>query len=608
MNTRLIRVYFIPFLVYTFAIINLFGQQWGYSGCTNVPGDYNGDGAADLATYSPTNGKWFIYDTENSAIILWDNNWGYSGTLAVPGDYDGDGNSDQAIYDPASYLWFIKTVSGNTLAWYRSFGTNGCVPVAGDFNGDGQSDLALYKLSSGMWYIQKMNGQFITNGLNWGYSGCVPVSGDFDGDGSDDLAVCDTNTFHWYIRSITGATPLYYDVGWGFAGCRPVSGDVNGDGKSDLILYSVNEDKWYSYITAATPYLEEVAWGYSNSIPVMQDYNADGRSEYAVLYPNSYSWSICLTNEWNNKIRLMTYNIAYSCPWMIVNGINTNANYGNYINRMADYIIATNAQIIGLQEVPMNRDNLNFMDLLLEKLATKGYGMTGYVKDQYSLNVSNIYLGNAILSRYPIETISNAVYTAEHIYWDGKKWVSKPKEHVIQAAKIMIPDRTTIRVLNHHPHPGSSSDSVYQNQLAYESGLYTNEDSFLLGDFNQSRYHYLLNGSEVDYDANWTSRTPGGFYSAYSQTLTSYIDVYDLFSPQPATNHSINYTAPNCYVENPPNDPNATKNTIDYILVSEHAVDQEVNPNYKWIFIDGFTDYSQLYSDHFPFICDFSLR
>jgi endonuclease/exonuclease/phosphatase family metal-dependent hydrolase len=589
------------------SVASLFAQQWGYPGCTNVPGDYNGDGKADLAAYCPTDGKWFIYDAENASIILWDNNWGYSGTIAVSGDYDGDGISDQAIYDPANLTWYIKTVSGTILAWNRSFGTSGCVPVAGDYNGDGESDLALYQLSSGMWYIQQMNGQYITNGGNWGYSGCVPVSGDFNGDGSYDLAVFDTSACTWYIRSIIGGA-LYYGTSWGGPTMRPVSGDVNGDGKSDLILYDYTQDKWFSYITTATPYSEQVAWGHSNSIPIMQDYDGDGRSEYAVLYPNSYSWSICRTNEWNSKIRFMTFNIAYSCPWMKINGVFTNANFGDYINRLADYIIVTNAQIIGLQEVPMNRDNLNFFGLLLEKLAEKGYGMTGYVKDQYTLNVSNIYLGNAILSRYPIETISNAVYKAEHIYWDGKKWVSRPKEHVIQAARILIPDRTTIRVINHHPHPGSSSDSVYQNQLAYESGLYTNEDSFLLGDFNQSRYLYLKNGNEVDYDADWTSRTAGGFYSAYSQTLISYIDVYDLFSSQPATNHSINYTAPNYLVENPPNDPNAKKNAIDYILVSEYAVDQAVNPNFKWIFAGGFTDFSQLSSDHFPFISDFFIR
>jgi len=73
--------------------------------------------------------------------------WGTSGDIAVPGDYNGDGKAEVAVFRPSEGVWYVQ--GGATTA----YGTSGDVPVPGDYNGDGSTDVAVFRPSTGAWYV-----------------------------------------------------------------------------------------------------------------------------------------------------------------------------------------------------------------------------------------------------------------------------------------------------------------------------------------------------------------------------------------------------------------------------------------------------------------------
>jgi hypothetical protein len=80
--------------------------------------------------------------------------WGMLGDVPVPGDYDGDGKADLAVYRPSTSQWFVLLSSTHystfvTLTW----GEPEDVPVAADYDGFGQMEVAVFRPSAGMWFV-----------------------------------------------------------------------------------------------------------------------------------------------------------------------------------------------------------------------------------------------------------------------------------------------------------------------------------------------------------------------------------------------------------------------------------------------------------------------
>ena len=127
-----------------------------------VPADYDGDGAADVASWRPTDGKWVVYTSSNGFQRTFDTLLGSSDSIPVPGDYDGDGDAEIAVFDRAG-RWRV-------LGWVPVlFGLRGDIPVPGDYDGDGVDDFAVFRPSNGTWYVR---GQLEAR---FGQAGDVPV-------------------------------------------------------------------------------------------------------------------------------------------------------------------------------------------------------------------------------------------------------------------------------------------------------------------------------------------------------------------------------------------------------------------------------------------------
>jgi hypothetical protein len=272
-------------------------------GVKAVPGDFNGDGHADLALVggsgwttvpvafgTSTAGTYTLSNVAFAGLGAFPTFASQAGVKAVAGDFDGDGKSDIAL--TGGSLWntipFARSNgdgtftlnSGKTLASFPGLATvAGVKAVAGDFNGDGKADIALVG-GSGWGNIPLALGDgtggfsffnpVVASFPGWASAaGAQAVSGDFDGDGCSDIALTGGNWSTIPVALSVKATHNFTVFNqmvsnfpsWAFeAGAQAVAGDFNKDGKADIALTGVS------------------GWG---SVPIA--FSADTTGDFAVL-------------------------------------------------------------------------------------------------------------------------------------------------------------------------------------------------------------------------------------------------------------------------------------------------------------------------------------
>ena len=207
--------------------------------------------------------RWYILRSSDNGIT--DTNFGLPGDVPVPGDWDGDGKADLAVYREGvsggqSNFYFLGTNNNpmNNIS-NRAFGVTGDLPVPADFDGDGKKDAAVYRPSNGTWYIlQSSNNQ--TKIVNFGISTDIPVPADYDGDGKADIVVFRDGLWYQFLSSTNSVRVDQY----GLAGDIPVPADYDGDGKDDLAVY--RGGVWY--MLRSTAGNRSVGFGVSTDKPI----------------------------------------------------------------------------------------------------------------------------------------------------------------------------------------------------------------------------------------------------------------------------------------------------------------------------------------------------
>ena len=274
-----------------------------------APTDLDRDGKTDLVVFDDgadaDAGTWYILQGGTNRTTAFSIVWGGSDDRPVIGDFDGDGAIDIAVYDltaPDAGTWYIlQGGTGFTTAFSVTWGDGSeDTPVPGDYDGDGRVDIAVYDGSGadrGTWYILQGGTNFTTAfSVVWGDGFDIdidrPVPADYDGDGRLDLAVFDAfgdDAGTWYIlQGGTGFTTAF-SVKWG-DGVDEVRlpGDYDGDGRIDLAAFDFTGDDrgtWYilqggtNFTTAFS-----IVWGFdaNDDIPVPNDWDNDGRLDIAV--------------------------------------------------------------------------------------------------------------------------------------------------------------------------------------------------------------------------------------------------------------------------------------------------------------------------------------
>ena len=235
---------------------------------TRQPFDFDADGKADLSVFRPSNGAWYIQQSQAGFTGL---AFGQAGDKLVPADYDGDRKTDVAVV--RNGIWYLqRSQLGFTGI---TFGDGNDVPVPGDYDGDDKAEIAVFRPSNGYWYILNLvNNQFTAT--PFGQNGDKPVAADYDGDGKTDIAV--NRNGNWYLnRSQLGFTGILF----GDSNDKLVPADYDGDGKADVAVFRPSNGSWY--IQQSTAGFTGLAFGLGTDIPAAADYDGDGKADVAVV-------------------------------------------------------------------------------------------------------------------------------------------------------------------------------------------------------------------------------------------------------------------------------------------------------------------------------------
>ena len=205
--------------------------NWGMASDKIVPAKFNFDRTTDLAVFR--DGIWYVYTSfAGNPIIV---SFGQTGDIPVPADYDGDGAAEMAVYRPSNGTWYLWNWISQRLTAVQ-FGIATDNPVPADYDGDGKTDIGVYR--NGTWYLQRSQLGFI--GIAFGASNDKPVPADYDSDGKTDVAVFRPSNGVWYLnRSQEGFT----GISFGIATDLPVPADYDGDGKADISVF--RNGTWY---------------------------------------------------------------------------------------------------------------------------------------------------------------------------------------------------------------------------------------------------------------------------------------------------------------------------------------------------------------------------
>jgi hypothetical protein len=249
-----------------FGPVAVWARNLGVSSDTQLLGDVNGDGKADMIVYYSKDGSWYVALSDGNRFTdfrLWAIGFGQAGTGQYLADVDGDGKADAVLWLPGSGTWYVRLSTGNAFAgpgfagaWLANIGVGSTTRLLGDINADGKADALVFYGVVGDWYVALSDGKRF-GGLQYWSSGLGPGStaqflADVNGDGRADAVAAYANTAssspgEWWVALSQGnrfGPPNRWASLRPYGG-QPLLGDVNGDGRADAVVAALNTGEWW---------------------------------------------------------------------------------------------------------------------------------------------------------------------------------------------------------------------------------------------------------------------------------------------------------------------------------------------------------------------------
>jgi subtilisin-like proprotein convertase family protein len=231
------------FLRDSFSLFNR-SIQFGAPNDSPIPGDYDGDRRTDLAVTRVSGSQVTWYILRSGSGTLETVPFGAPTDRLVPADYDGDGRIDVAVWRPSQGAWYIRQSNGGGTPTLRTvvWGASGDIPLRGHFEGTNGADFTVFRPANGTWYIRN-NADTSARAVTFGAVDDQPVPGDYDADGKTDIAVWRGSDGSWSIIRSSDSTLIGRQ--WGATGDVPVQGDYDGDSATDITVFRPSTGAWY---------------------------------------------------------------------------------------------------------------------------------------------------------------------------------------------------------------------------------------------------------------------------------------------------------------------------------------------------------------------------